>query len=144
MSEPAENSLALWKMLLIALVAAGLGHMLAEGIMPFQPIPFEKWGFAPKWVPYLFGGFCALFAAWLVALRGAFSRGSAKLGSWAHGIGPSIARLIAPHLAAAAAEIAKEAAPEPHEATVSQTLPQSAPQAPAPQAPPLPEAVKHA
>jgi hypothetical protein len=149
MSDPTPKPMAFWKAVVVGLAGAAIGFVLANGFN-LQALPFQDWGIAPKWVPLVFAVFLASFVGWVVDLHGAICGGFKKAFGKLRGLDQTIALWLAPHLAAAAARIAKEGAaaaaeiakqdaPESHEVTGSQTVSHIAPPAPPP-----PEAAKHA
>jgi hypothetical protein len=52
---PPARDLPLWKMVLLAIPGIILGKMLADGIMPFQVVPFEAFDVPRRFAPWLIG-----------------------------------------------------------------------------------------
>jgi hypothetical protein len=71
------RSLSIWKLIVIGIAGMGLGKMLAAGIMPFQPVPFEKLGVSQPWAIVLFGWALAVGVEFACDLHAGVSAGSA-------------------------------------------------------------------
>ncbi len=111
------SSFSFWKMLLVAPFGILIGKLLADGVFPFQRVPFEDVGIPPIWAPWLCGLLVAAVVAWIVDFHAACASSAIATGRGFAWFGKWVARFLVARLkwaceetAAVASKVEKAAA----------------------------------